>query len=55
MCGIMQHFIQAIDSFFLGMCDVTVVVTYYVTTNTSILINYMPYKQTCFGMCDVTA
>ena len=35
------------------MCDVTV--TSYVTTNTSLLINYMPHKQNCIGVCDVTA
>ena len=35
------------------MCDITV--SSYVTTNISLLINYMRHKQNCLGVCDVTA
>ena len=49
----MQEFIYyTIHSSCLEMCDVTV--TSYVTTNISLLINYMPHKQNCLEVCDVT-
>ena len=53
LCSVMQRCIyQVIDSLFLGVCDVPV--TQLVTTSTSLFIKYVPHKQSCIGVCDVT-
>ena len=53
MCSNIESLIYCfVDSFFIGKCDGTV--TYYVTPNASLFINYLPHQLFCLVGMHVT-